>query len=251
MKAAALLLALPAVLAGCLAGEPPADARPAGQIDGAVLDHLLNPFGDQPVRLVQLDLVDRTSALGGFTFRAVPAGVYTLTTTLATGQSSTQIVEVRADEITRVILQVMPLPSVEPFVELHSFKSTGERPNPGAVCSTCEWAVPLGAERPEEVFFEAMWDSSILDDDGERLHIMISDDRGFQLYNQRDLASPVGQGVLPVKIEGADIHPDAKELRVTVQFGNGHLPTTQDFTMDSVLAFYHGATRVDMFNVPE
>lgn len=247
MKAAALLLALPAVLAGCLAGEPPADARPAGQIDGAVLDHLLNPFGDQPVRLVQLDLVDRTSALGGFTFRAVPAGVYTLTTTLATGQSSTQIVEVRADEITRVILQVMPMPSEEPYVELHSFQSTGERPTPGAVCATCEWAAPLGTQRPKEVTFEALWDSSILNDDNERLHIMITDDRGFQLYNKRQLASPL----LPVTIEGADIHPEATELRVTVSFEDGYLPTTQDFTMDSVLAFYHGATRVDMFNVPE
>lgn len=247
MKAALVALALPALLAGCLAGEPAAPPGPTGQIDGAVLDNLLNPYADQVVRLVQLGLEDRTSALGGFTFREVPVGVYTLTTALPDGQTDTEVVDVRQDEVTRIILQLEPLPAELPYVEAYSFRSTGERPEAGEVCSTCEWAVPLGADRPEEVTFEAIWDSSLVPDEREPLHIMISDGRGFQLYNKHDVTSPL----LPITIEGADLHPEATELRVTVGFGNGYLAPTQDFTMDSVLVFYHGAKKVDMFMVRE
>lgn len=246
MKAAALLLALPAVLAGCLAGEPPVTVGPTGQIDGAVLDHLLSPFADQPVHLVQLDLVDRTSPFGGFTFRAVPVGVYTLTTTLDNGQSDTQVVEVRADEITRIILQVMPPPSVLPYWQAYSFRSPGESPRPGEVCSSCEWAVPLGPERPEEITFEAVWEAGPLGDKRDHLDILITDGRGFQLYDREDVASPL----LAVSIAGADIHPEATELRVTVSYGPNFLPTTKDFTMESVLTFYYRASKEAMFSVP-
>jgi hypothetical protein len=245
LKSAALLLALPAVLAGCLAGEPPESPVPTGQIDGAVLDHLLNPFGDQPVHLVQLDLVDRTSALGGFTFRGVPVGVYTLTTSRDGGQATSQIVEVRPGEVTRVILQLMPVPRDEPYVELHPFRSTGERPQAGMVCSSCEWAVPLGPDRPEEVTFTATWASSLLGPEHDNLDIQITDGRGFQLYDGIDRSSG-----LFVSIEGSDLHPEATELRITVDFGRDFLTPSQDFTMDSVLAFYHGANREEMFSVP-
>lgn len=249
MKAAAVLLALPALLAGCLAGEPAAPDVATGQIDGAVVDHLLNPFPDQPVFLVQLDRVDRTSTLGGFTFREVPVGIYTLTTSRDGGQADAEVVEVRAGEITRIILQLMPIEGVLPHFEAFSFRSPGEIPQANEVCESCEWAIPLRADRPAEVTFEAMWDSGPgLPEpvgEGDHLHILITDGRGFQLYNGKDKASP-----LLVSIAGEDIHPEATELRVTVSYAPGFLPSTQDFSMDSVLTLYYGATKLQMFSVP-
>lgn len=246
LKVAFVLLALPALLAGCSAGEPARESAPAGQIDGAVLDNLLNPYADQTVTLVQLDRIDRTSVLGGFTFRGVPLGVYTLTTVLPDGQSDTEVVEVKEGEITRIILQVMPLAAPEPYFEAFSHMSDGEKPERGAVCTSCEWAVPLGSDRPMEVTLEALWDSGpILGDESDRLNIVVTDGRGFQLYAGYEVASP-----FLVSIAGEDIHPEATELRVTARFGREFLPSTQDFQMNTVLTLYHLATKEEMFSVP-
>ncbi|MEK6975282.1 MAG: carboxypeptidase-like regulatory domain-containing protein [Candidatus Thermoplasmatota archaeon] len=244
MKGALLLLALPAVLAGCFAGEPPQAALPTGQIDGAVLDHFLQPFGNQSVHLVQLGLVDQTSAFGGFTFREVPPGFYTLTTSLPTGQAATQVVDVEAGKITRVILQLLPLPTVAPYFRAYAYTSPGEAAEGGSMCSSCEWAVPLAADRPAEVTVEAMWASAPLMANSTKLDITITDGRGFALYNGYNLVSP-----FRVSIAGDDVHPEATELRMQVSFGNQVLPSTRDFTMDSVLTLYHGATKAQMFQV--
>lgn len=245
LKAAALLLALPAILAGCLAGEPATPPLPTGQIDGAVVDHLLTPFGGQTVRLVQLERTDQTSALGGFTFRQVPVGFYTVTTTLPDGATATQVVDVAAGRITRVILQVLPLPNELPTFRAYSFESTGERADPATPCETCEWAVALTPDRPDEITLEAVWDPSLgLSKDSDDLDITITDGRGFPLYSRNSVASPVY-----VSIAGEDIHPDATEIRVQVTFSAGFLPGAQDFTMKSVMTHYHGGTKFEQFGL--
>lgn len=252
LKAAFALLALPALLAGCFTGGAPALAVATGQIDGAVVDHLLHPFGDQEVTLVQLERTDRTSPLGGFTFRAVPPGTYTLTTTLSDGGTATAVVDVQADKVTRVILQVLPQPEALPWFEAHTFRSTGERPSAGQVCASCEWAVPLGADRPSEVTFEAVWAAgpglggdALGEHINDHLHIQITDGRGFPLFNDKDVASPAY-----VSIAGADIHPEATEIRIQVEFGDGFTPSPQEFRMTSVVTNYFGGTKLEQFGIP-
>lgn len=248
MKARLAAVLLPAFLAGCLAGQPDTEPVPTGQIDGAVVDHLLRPYPSHTVHLVQLGRTDDTSAFGGFAFRAVPTGLYTLTTSLPTGESVTQAVEVQEDRVTRVILQLVPAEGPLPYFDAYSFTSLGEKPQAGAECGTCEWAVPLEAdpaERPAEITLEAVWDPSlVLGNDRDHLDIVITDGRGFPLYKDTDLASP-----FRVSILGTDLHPEATELRVHVTYGRQFLPSAQDFTMHSVMTLYHGATKDAMFRV--
>lgn len=249
MRLALALLLLPALLAGCFAGEPAARPLPTGQIDGAVVDHLLTPFGNQTVTLVQLGRTDQTSALGGFTFRQVPPGFYTVTTTRGEATDA-QVVDVQAGRVSRLILQLLPIPQPEPFFEAYSFDSRGERPVAGEACDTCEWALPLGGDRPAEAILEALWhrpflgDDGLLGDEGALLDIKVTDGRGFELYSGHDVASP-----FVLSIPGEDIHPDATELRIQVAFGRGFMPSAQDFTMRSAFTLYFGATKAEMYGV--
>lgn len=243
MKLPVLLLAFPALLAGCLGGD--ADVAPAatGQIDGAVVDQLLRPYANQTVHLVQLQRTDATSAFGGFTFREVPVGLYTVSTRLPTGETAAQLVDVEEDRVTRVILQLVPDPLPAPYFDAHAFTSLGERPQAGAPCPSCEWSVPLDANRPAEVTLEAIWDGALLvGEERDHLDITVLDGRGFPLYEGRDLSSP-----FITSIDGADLHPDARELRVQVRYGPGFTPSAQEFRMHSVLTLYHGATKAQMF----
>lgn len=240
---ALVLLALPGLLAGCLGGEP-AVPMATGQIDGAVVNHLLAPFANQEVRLVQLDRNDFTSLLGGFTFRDVPVGLYTVTTTSPLGGTATQIVDVEADRVTRVILQILPPHEAIPYFEAHSFQSFQERPQAGTDCAPCEWAVPLDSSRPTEITFDALWHPGpVVGEERDLLDIEITDGRGFALFNGHDLETP-----LQISIDGADLHAEATEIRVRVAFGENFMPSMA-FRMDNVLTFYHGATKAQMFEI--
>jgi hypothetical protein len=244
VKAALALLLLPALLAGCLAGKPAPQAVPTGQIDGAVVDALLHPYGNQTVRLVQLGRTDQTSPLGGFTFRNVPPGFYTVTTSLG-DVSAAQVVDVEAGRITRVILQLIPTPAPEPYFQAYVYDSPGQSRAAGTECTSCAWAVALSEQRPAEVTLEAFWsEGPILGEERDHLHITVTDDRGFTLYEASDAASP-----FVASIAGADIHPEAQELRVQVEFGGHYMPSAQPFTMRSVMTLYHGATKAELFGV--
>lgn len=250
MKAALALLMLPALLAGCLAGQPP-DPVPTGQIDGAVVDHLLRPFGNHTVRLVQLDRTDQTSALGGFTFREVPVGFYTLTTEGDGGRFATQVVDVQEGKVTRTILQLLPLPGPHVGILAFQHESLADSSEAGGPCEPCGWRQALPDERPVEITLEAVWDKPLLNTSvpplgsghGD-LTIRVKDDRGFELAALHDVASPA-----VVAIDGADLHPEARELVVEVEYGRQFLPDT-DFTMRSVMTMYLGATKLDMLGVP-
>ena len=247
MKARLALLAIPVLLAGCFTEGPGGGGapEPAGQIDGAVVDQLLTPFANQTVTLVQLGLTDTTSPLGGFTFRGVPPGLYTLTTSLEGYRSDTQVVQVEAGKVSRVILQMSRLALPLPYFEAHGFTAFDKGATAGEVCSECEWAVPLGADRPAEVTLEATWDHGLLvGEENDLLDVLVTDGRGFTLYEGRDLASP-----LSLSIPGEDIHPEATELRVEVAYGHQFLPAAQEFRMDSLMTLFHGATKEQLFSV--
>lgn len=243
MRLALLLLALPAILAGCLGDQPPIPTPAAGQIDGAVVDHLLRPFANQSVTLVQLDRTDATSLLGGFTFRQVPVGFYTLTTVLEDGRGTTQVVQVEADKITRVILQILPPDDPLTRIDATGFQTKAEMAQAGQACEACTWSHPLDAtERPAEVLLEASWlPLGLPFAGGDDLTIEVADDRGFTLYS--DTVPPNARITIP----GEDLSPEAKALQVRVWFGPQFMPRST-FEMESVLSLFYGATQDEMLH---
>lgn len=235
-------LVLPAVLAGCLGEEAP--PVPTGQIDGAVVDHLLRPFADQTVYLTQLGRTDQTSRLGGFTFRDVPVGSYTLLSAHEGTQGAVAVVDVREDHITKVILQLLPTPQREPHMAFLPPHSSFENLTAwNQECKSCAWTIPLeGDERPAEVVIEWHWETSALAENGDdTLRFQVLDDRGNLLYRRQASSSPFA-----ATIDGYDIPADAQELRVQVWFGAGFIPRA-NFRLESFVTFYYGATSAELF----
>lgn len=219
------------LLAGCI--SPIATQAPpaTGRIDGAVVDGYLNPYPFQNVTLVNLGLVDQTSQLGGFTFRDVPPGTYTLTTQRAGTDGDTKVVEVQPNHVTRVILQMLPHREPLPFVS--SFKNTAhtDLALPGSDCTDCAWSKFI-LDQPKEIVLRAAWDA--LPAGGSSLTVSLATDDGHLL------GSATGTSPLEVAVRGADLPRDQK-VRVLVHFGDDFTP--QPLQVASVLDLYYGAER--------
>lgn len=239
-KGVLLALLVSAAFAGCMGGEQP-DPVPTGQIDGAVVDHLLRPFADQAVYLSELGLKDQSSRLGGFTFREVPVGSYTLIAAHEGTRGAVAVVDVQADRITKVILQLMPIPTVAPTFSIHPHSSFQDFASPNTPCGGCAWTVHLDERAPAEVVFEADWETNALGLDGMRFEV--TDDRGDILYQ-----SHVAQTApVSISIQGADIPAGTTSLHVTAAFGDQFAPRA-NFDMESAFTVYYGATKAELFH---
>lgn len=240
---ALLLPALLAGLAGCLEGDAPA-AEATGQIDGAVVDHLLRPFANETVFLNQLGRTDQTSALGGFTFRDVPVGSYTLLAAHEGTQGVAVVVDVEQDRITKVILQLMPTPQQDPRILIMPQQSGFENFTWAHLeCQSCARDVRLEpGERPAEVSLQWHWDSSTLGEHGDdEMLFEVVDEKGDLLFRQEASQSP-----FTATIDGADIPADARQLSIRAWFGPGFTPRA-NFHLDSYVTVYYGATSDQMF----
>lgn len=236
-KAALLALALPAVLAGCLAGAAP--AGPTGQIDGAVVDNLLRPFANQTVYLSQLGWTDSTSALGGFTFRHVPVGSYLLIAARPGTQGAATTVTVEPDHVTKTILQMMPTPVRDPrMVLVPPHAGFDDYATPGASCAGCTWTVPLD-DHPAQVVIEGHWDADVLGRDGVRFQVV--DDLGDRLLSTAPASPPFS-----ATIDGADIPAEAHGLQVRAQYGPDFTPRA-NFQLQTFMTLYYGATKDQIF----
>jgi len=236
---ALVALALPAALAGCLAGGAQA-AVPTGQIDGAVVDHLLRPFGNQTVYLSQLGWTDTTSPLGGFTFRHVPVGTYLLIAARPGTQGAAVTVTVEQDHVTKTILQMMPTPVRDPrIVLLPPHVGFADDAMPNTPCALCTWTVALD-EHPAQVELAVHWDADVLGRDG--LRVQVYDDLGDRLLST---SSPAP--TLAASIDGADIPAEAHGLVVHVQFGPDFTPRA-NFREQSFLTLYVGGTKDQVFS---
>lgn len=239
-KAALVALVLSAAFAGCVGGEP-APRIPTGQIDGAVVDQLLRPFAEQPVYLSELGLQDLTSPLGGFTFRQVPVGSYTLLATREGTRGAVAFVDVEADRVTKVILQLMPIPQVLPTFAIVPHEGRQEYAFPGDPCVGCMWTLRLDEGAPAEAIFEARWKETPLGRDAMRFEVV--DDQGRVLYQ-----SPVETtGPVSISIAGDDIPDDAQTLTIQATFGSEFTPRI-DFEMQYVVTLYYGATKAELFH---
>ncbi len=234
---AALLVLLFATLAlaGCTTPEPAAPA-PTGRIDGAVLGPFLSPYGNHTVRLVELDRVDVTSDLGGFTFRNVPPGRYNLTAGDDTTHTVRREITVYRDDITRVILQLRPLHVPFPHVAYLQRHGDAELAMPGESCDACGWSTVLH-ERPDAVVVEAAWNSPSVGDVvlGGTLLIEVFDQAG------RIVAELEGHSPRWAYLPANGLPDDLSALTLRVTFGDDFVPQ-KDFEMDSFLTIYHDIT---------
>lgn len=239
----AVLPALAAfLLAGCFsaASGPPA-AAPMGRIDGAVVDGLLNPYPYQNVTLVNLGLTDQTSKLGGFTFRDVPPGTYTLVTQKPGTDGDVRVVEVRAGQTTRVILQMLLHREPLPFVESLKNTAHSDLAQPESICH-CTWTPwsRFVLDEPKEIVLQAQWDT--LPAGGNGLTLQLVDAAG-KVLGSGSGGSPCPDDATRLCLEVAvhDALPSEQKIALVVHFGDDFTP--RPFDMPFVLDFYYGADR--------
>ncbi len=242
-----MLLLLATGLAGCTSSSDPLHLAhgPVGRIDGAVLDHVLFPYGNVTVRLVELDVTTRTTELGGFSFVHVDPGFYTVEVVLAGIGSDRELVFVEGDQTTRVILQVIaPRPDRNYVAEL-SWTGTDTLGEPGADCQNCDWRAGLRERRPDMVVAAAVWPVDSTFDTHMTMEVRTPD--GKLLLGPLGAEDAIieqidGQAMrhLGGIIEGEDIPEDAGNLLYHFTFSNDNLLPHVDFRMESFLWVHYG-----------
>ncbi|MCA1819862.1 MAG: carboxypeptidase-like regulatory domain-containing protein [Halobacteriales archaeon] len=227
--------ALPALaallLAGCTAAVVPSHAAPTGRIDGAVVDGYLSPYPYQNVTLVDLGLVDQTSRLGGFTFRDVPSGTYMLVAQREGTDGDAKVVEVRAGQVTRVILQMLPRLEPLPSIESHRFTNIRtELAQPGTECAECT-RTAFVLQEPKELVVQAIWDGlpggGLAGD--STLTVTLTD-RDGEVFGS-------ATGTSPLELDLRDALPSKQKVEIHVEFGPDFTP--RPFQMSSMLTLYY------------
>lgn len=241
---AAMLAAV--ALAGCTApDEPLQDRGPTGRIDGAVLDHVLFPYANTTVHLLELDLYTNTTELGGFSFYHLPPDFYTLEVDLPGIGMDREIVAVQPDGVAKVILQVFaPRPDRDYVAEL-SWLGTDSLGEPGSDCERCDWRATLRERRPNMVVAAAVWPEDAVFDTFLRMEVRTPD--GALLLGPFDRDDTVVDEVdgkrmrhLGGIIDGELIPEDAGSLLYHFEFSGDNLLPHVDFQMESFLWVHYG-----------
>lgn len=228
-----LLVLLAAGLAGCM-GEADLQQRPAGQIDGAVVDQYMNPYGEAEVELVGQERIDVTNDLGGFTFHGVPPGEHTVRVVFPDGQDE-QTVQVVADEVTPTILQVPRVYEQAPHVSMLRHEGRVDLGLPGQGCASCSWTAELSG-RPDHVLLSARWEDRVADDapTSTLLRVELRDDDG------RLITAVEGESPLQRMVGGHLVPAGADRLEVRVLFHEDNELPHPGFRMQSELCLYYG-----------
>lgn len=225
----AMLLA--AGLAGC-AGTAPYQEAAAGRIDGAVLDQGLSPHAGATVHLAELGLEDTTNDLGGFTFRQLPPGLYTLHVEVD-GEEDKEIVPVGKD-IERVILQVERERPDAPRTT--TLRHAGETASglPGEVCRSCSWTTRLH-DQPDHVRITATWDEGDLRMAGSPSLLVVElRDAAGRMITWMEGPSP-----LTSTVRASALAADSDELQVRVRVhGDNDAPAPGAEVLTKLELFY-------------
>lgn len=246
MRLLVVVALVSAALAGCAVPDEPLQERgPVGRIDGAVLDHVLFPYANVTVHLVELDLRTRTTELGGFSFYGLTPDFYTLEVDLPGVGSDREIVAVEPNDVSKVILQVFaPRPDRDYVAEL-SWLGTDQLGEPGSDCDRCDWRAALRERRPNLVVAAAVWPDDAVFDTFLRMEVRAPD--GTLLLGPFDRDDTVldevnGQQMRHIGgyIDGDLIPEDAGSLLYHFEFSEDNLLPHVDFQMESFLWVHYG-----------
>ncbi len=230
-------------LSGCIGSESTQDAGPTGQIDGAVLNHILVPYAGVPVHLVELDIWTRTTELGGFSFYDVPVGFHTVEVELDDGRDR-DIIAVEEDHVSKLILQVFPAEVDEPHVTVLSDSHLVQLAMPGEVCEDCKWRTQLRHDRPEQVEIHVEWDGRhpVATDVETHVEVRLTDQNGKTLIGPlgRDDVVRVGNYfVLEAAMDGSEIPAEASTLQLHFTFDADNELPHPDFEMRSAMCLHY------------
>ncbi len=232
---------LATALAGCGDGEP-APPAPSGQIDGAVVDHLMQPYAKAKVHLVELDQWTETTPLGGFSFFQVPPGFHTVEVVIEGIGEDRQLVLVEVNESAKLILQVYNLPEPGPYVSDLAHRARVQLAQPGATCDECGWSAKLH-EPPAAVVIAAVWDPTFAP--GLETHVIMEafDEHGHRILAPMGHAEEVeenGVTMLRSVLPGSAIPDDAHRISVVIKFDPKNDAPQVDFQMESFVSIHYG-----------
>ena len=240
VRLACFALLASVALAGC--GAPDAPAVPSGRIDGALVDHMLRPWPDAAVHLVELDVWTRTTELGGFSFMGVPPGLYTLEASIVDIGMDRELVIVE-DDVTRVILQVFKLPDPEPYISQLTHPAHVQIAEPGERCEDCHWSALFKSEAPQAVTVLAMWDPVLAPGFETHVILELTDQDGQRLLDPMDRRDETRQDELSVlcfRIPGADLPDSVRQVVMDVTFDADNPLPHIDFRIDTFLFIQYG-----------
>lgn len=248
MRALLCTAFLLASLAGCVSEEPAPELGPVGQIDGAVLNHVLIPYANVTVELADTGATTRTTELGGFSFFDVPVGFHTVKVVLPDGGSDRQVVAVEEGEIVKLILQVVPPPSDDPHDTILSNTKIIQLAEPGQRCTECDWETQLrrgdNPARPDKVDIVIAWDGrhpvgmfeTHLD-----IEVRDQDDRIVMgPFDADDVTLEDGLYVVRDSLLGTELPQTSTSLTMRFSFSDQNELTHPDFRMERHITLHFG-----------
>ena len=239
-----VLAALLLPLTGCMSLAQ-TGAGPTGQIDGAVLDSMLHPIPHATVTLVELGVTDETSDLGGFTFRGVPVGSYTLAATPNGTKGTVHPITVTTDHISRVILQVAHVEGPQPRLLANPADVHLHYPNRGQVVIALDRIEFPQQERPDDIDVRAEWSASLSPSkvsDLPRLAIELLDDSG-ELVGQA-----TGQGTAHIRPDLNHMSEGTRMVWLRIRVVDTFVPQP-DVPVSLNLELYYGTTYAKMYGM--
>ncbi|MHB8634490.1 MAG: hypothetical protein ACYDBQ_11100 [Thermoplasmatota archaeon] len=231
-----LLAFLFVAAAGCAVPAPP-----TGRIDGALLDPMMRPIGNTPVLLVELHREDETSALGGFTFRDLPSGNYTVAAAPPGMTGTYQRLTVSGNHISRVILQVAPTPQETGRIVTVGRGATWSFPAPGTQASLPPVLLPGS---PDDIDTRVAWTGTL---SPPPLEVQLWDNAGELL------ARGQGTGAVDLRGDVSRMANGTTALYVAVLFlaDDAHALAPQpNVHLEATFDLYYGTTRVQTLGAP-
>lgn len=230
------------VAAGCLGGGPAEPhTGPSGQIDGAVLNHVLIPYANTSVEIPDLGMETTTTQLGGFSFFDVPVGFHTVEVHLDDGIDR-EVVAVRENDISRVILQIFPTPQVKPYVADLSKTNIVAMAMPGEACEDCSWRTGLRQQHPDLVEVIVEWDGQHPALALAETHLVVElrdqDDQLLMLLDRADVQR--GDTFRLCAVLPADALPDtAGSLRLDFSFDEDNMLPHPELRFESHMRLHY------------
>lgn len=233
-------------LSGCFGGsDAPEDLGPVGRIDGAVVDHILRPYAQIQVHLVELDRWTYTTDLGGFSFVNVPVGLHTVEVIIDGVGEDRELLTVNEDDTSRIILQIYNFPPAKPYVAKLVHQARVQLAQPDEVCEPCHWSARLHETPPVLAVVRVAWDPTLVPGVETHLLVQVTDAEGdallVPLTADDERTDPSGLRILEGAIAGDRLLGNGR-IVVDVMFDRRNELPHVDFQLEAHMDLHYGLT---------